>query len=240
MKVKVAAVKDTSFDGNDGKKVGAVDLTFEADGTTKTRVSYIPLVVAAVLKWQAGEEHEIEEYQDKKGKTRFKIPGMEQGRKGNQLSFDERLALDKFQQQQMNKRTSLMQAVVVYAGTDLHYTLEVADVFYDWLQDVAGGGGNVDDARVMGKDASGSTAPPPATNVGAGSPDARGISDTAPAPATEEGEPPVGESNPPGSSSSAPSDPVEKCNHEWQPAPRRGFEVCAKCRVARKNDVVLT
>jgi hypothetical protein len=138
VKVKVVAAMDTSFDGKDGTKVAACRLHFEQDGKERYLDTYIPPVVTAALAWKPGEEVEIEEYTDKNGKPRFKTPQAGKGPGGfKQRSVEEQLVLDRFQDERVDRRRSLEQAIVVHDHSDPEIILDTAGLFYKWLRKTA-------------------------------------------------------------------------------------------------------
>jgi hypothetical protein len=230
MKVTVKSVADTSFDGRDGTKVAAAKLTFEVDGQTKSLDTYIPPVVTAALAWKPGEEVEIEEYADKNGKPRFKTPQAGRGGGGfKQRSVEEQLVLDRFQDERVDRRRSLEQAIVVHDhSVDPELILDTAGLFYKWLRKTASephssppGGA---EAR-RGSD----TGAPAAVDQPAGAPPSSGDK-----PEAAEG---LGEGEAPGPKAAHihtfTDEPFE---YDGQAIPvRKGWEVCTGCLNGRRK-----
>lgn len=264
MKVKVVNVVDQAFTGKDGATVASARLVYELDGKQKALDTYIPPVVTAALAWKPGDEVEIEEYEDKNGKARFKTP-QAGGRKGfgGGLSYEDRARLDATLAERMDRRTALMTA---QEATEISARiLPLAEEMYQWLRKTASGS----EARTPslgGPESAGAgvprSSPSPASvpSVEAGTPPERARasvtsgSDEAPPASTASSEASEAHKGVPSAPTSTPaSEPSEvggnelgegseppastkrKCPHAtWSAAPREGWELCDSCGNARK------
>jgi len=133
MKVKVVSVANRSFDGKDGKVLGA-SLTFEDNGQQKELIGYGP-ALSAVFAWKPGEEHEIETFETAEGKSRFRLPREPGQRRGGfEAAFRNTKEGQEYEQKRMDRRTALMQAVA-YQGTagSIPDVIKAADEFDAWL-----------------------------------------------------------------------------------------------------------
>lgn len=136
MNVKVVSTKPLSIEGKPDVK--GLELTFEHDGRKRTLSTWIPPVVSSAAEWKPGQEVEIEEY-TKDGKTRFKTPQARGGGGGFRgLSYEERVKLDGAEQERMDTRTALMQAVAFHTvGGETRElgVLDTASKYLGWLRE---------------------------------------------------------------------------------------------------------
>jgi hypothetical protein len=138
MKVKVTSVSDDSFNGKDGR-VLAAKLTYTDENGSNTLPGYGP-AMAQVLKWQAGEEQEIETYTTRNGKAAFRLPNSGGGRGGGAgfaAAYRNTKEGQEYEQRQMNRRTAMMKSAEVHAAlktTDLNQIFALADRMDEWLE----------------------------------------------------------------------------------------------------------
>lgn len=113
------------------------------------------------------------------------------------------------EQERMDRRTALMQAVALLGpGTAISEALRAAEELYAWLRETSGrGGGEGTEAGASGRSDGGAAEPAPGGGEEARHP------------------------SPPPSYQATPDDGHE---HVWQPAPRRGWELCTSCGTARR------
>jgi len=141
MKVKVVSVEEKGFDGKDGRVAGAL-LTFrEGDKPATELIGYGPAMVE-VLKWQPGEEKEIEVFRPEgKDRDRFRLPKGNGGgsRGGGQAAYANTAEGLAYEQERMDRRTAIMQAVAMRSEGKEHLLLDNADKIYDWLRKTANG-----------------------------------------------------------------------------------------------------
>lgn len=113
------------------------------------------------------------------------------------------------EQERMDRRTALMQAVaLVGPGTAIGEALRAAGQLYAWLRETSGrGGGEGTEAGASGRSEGGAAEPAPGGGEGARHP--------SPSPSYE-------------------AKPDDGHEHAWQPAPRQGWELCTLCGTARR------
>lgn len=131
MKAKVVSVEAKKWNDKDFYEV-----VFAYDGKQEARTIWWDGAYSTVREWQPDQEVEVE-FTEKDGKLRFQIPKPGGGKGGGykQRSLEEQLVLDRFQDERVDRRRALEQAVVVHGqSTDAELVLDTAGAFYKWLR----------------------------------------------------------------------------------------------------------
>jgi hypothetical protein len=142
MKIIVVSTRNESFDGSEGRVLAAA-LRFNAgDGQGEKELTGYGLAMAEVLKWQSGEEHEIEPYTTRKGKPSFRLPNSGGARgggggRGFEAAFRNTRDGQLMEQAGLDKRTAVMQSIAAKPGS---FDEAMADRILAWLRKQNGAG----------------------------------------------------------------------------------------------------
>lgn len=156
-------------------------------------------------------------------------------REGAEFEQANRIRWQVYEQERMDRRTALMQAVAASPPGSESITSQ-AEFFYTWLRETSGA--VVRPASDVAPAPSSARSPVPGAGATPPSvepePSGQDGGSAAGAPGGENGPEAEGE-DARATAASGGTTTTEKCIHEWTEAPRAGFELCRLCRNARKK-----